>query len=545
LIALPGADNILQIIPVEAECLTMEEVNGGPERKKGLLLGVILISLVVVAVGLWLLPWRVMDTSAQEAQMQGKVRRPAVAGQFYPGSAATLSSTLDTYFAGAKPAPLPGRVRALIAPHAGYIYSGQVAAVGYKSLDRQFKRVFILASNHSQVYKRFAFSVSSAAFFDTPLGRVKVSPIAGELLKNKLFADVEEAQDSHVIEVQLPFLQKILTDFEIIPIVTGWVGTSEINEAAQIISRYVDDQTLIVVSSDLSHYYPYAKAVELDTSCTKALEALDVEKASSCEACGLHAALILLNIARSNGWQGKILDYKNSGDTAGSKDQVVGYSAIAYYNEQGKESLKREDKTQAGSDPAPGELTENDKRALLGLSRSALNASAAGNKMTEVDESNFSNLLRQQRACFVTLKKHGDLRGCIGRLVATEPLYICVMSNTVNAALHDTRFEPVAPDELKDIEIEVSVLSPAVSYDGERPDALVKFLAGHNRGVILKRGWNQSTFLPQVWEELVTEDEFLGHLCRKGGMEYGCWKDAATGVSTYEVVAFKEHEFGL
>ncbi|HQH27771.1 MAG TPA: AmmeMemoRadiSam system protein A, partial [Oligoflexia bacterium] len=312
-----------------------------------------------------------------------------------------------------------------------------------------------------------------------------------------------------------------------------------LREAARVIAGYVDADTLIVVSSDLSHYHPYEEAVSLDRVCIKALEDLDMAAAARCEACGLDAAAILLSIARERGWKGKILDYRNSGDTAGSKAQVVGYSAIAYYTELG---ARRESPDEA----VDGErgFSEMEKRALLRLSRETLHVAASGRKLPKIEAGSFPPNLHVPAACFVTLHKRGQLRGCIGHLVARMPLYECVVENTVHAALHDGRFDAVVPHELSQIEIEVSVLSPPLPVNEASRARLTDLLAQRHPGVIISRGPYQSTFLPQVWEQLPDTEHFLSNLCRKAGMESRCWQDSATQVSTYDVTAFNEHQPG-
>jgi MEMO1 family protein len=461
----------------------------------------------------------VPQQSLQAAPAPIKIKPAVVAGRFYPASRAELLAKLDGYLGGAAGGELPGKLGALVVPHAGYEYSGPVAGAGYRAVGASYRRVILIASNHNAKASYQGFALPDFDRFETPLGQVKISALANELLARENFKRVPEAFDSHVVEVQLPFLQRRLSDFEILPIVTGAVGTGDLDKLADAIAGLMDDYTLLVVSSDLSHYHPYGQAVELDQKCIKSAAALSIAEAERCEACGLPGILTAMRLAKRLGWQGKIIEYKNSGDTSGLKDQVVGYSAIAFFEEQ---------------------LGASDKAALLRLSRSVLEGFVREGKLPPVDEAQLPQRLRIPQGCFVTLKQAGELRGCIGRLSAAGPLYRCVVENTVNAAVNDNRFEPVAPGELGNIKIEVSVLTPPLPWERRGSEDLLAFLVPKKHGVILSRGLYQSTFLPQVWEDLPVKENFLTRLCLKGGMEAACWKDPATKVQTYEDVAFAE-----
>jgi len=346
-----------------------------------------------------------------------------------------------------------------------------------------------------------------------------VSTIAGEFLRNDLFSDVPVVHSTHIIEVQLPFLQKMLPNFEIVPIVTGRASEAELAAVARLISQYLDDETLLIVSSDLSHYHPYDTAMELDRRCIQAVEAQEIEKVARCEACGLPAIRLLLQIANQKGWRSRIIDYRNSGDTAGTKDRVVGYSAIAFWQE---------------------DLSEADKRRLLKLARTVLDSRIAQGTVPKLDETAYQERLRDKRGCFVTLEIDHQLRGCIGHIIPKDPLYRCVVENTVSAALHDGRFEPVSKSELDKIRIEISVLSVPAPLENKGPEYLLNSLIPMTHGVIIRNGPSQSTFLPQVWEQFRRKEDFLSGLCLKGGLASGCWKNPETTVLTYQASVFGE-----
>lgn len=260
-----------------------------------------------------------------------KTRPPAVAGSFYPGRRRDLEQLVTSYYELASHTPSPSNVRAIIVPHAGYMYSGEVAAHGYAALPEGIRRFFILAANHSRTTSAFTFALPGVEWFETPIGDVRVSDVARELENNSLFTVQKEAHSSHIIEVQLPFLQRKYEEFEIVPIVTGNAGPSDIMTAADLISGYLDDQTAIIVSSDLSHYHAYEKAKALDHAALRAFEDRDTDAARLAEACGLPAVLILLNIARAQGWNAKTLKYQNSGDVSHDRSRVVGYGAVSFY----------------------------------------------------------------------------------------------------------------------------------------------------------------------------------------------------------------------
>ncbi|MCC6932364.1 MAG: AmmeMemoRadiSam system protein B [Deltaproteobacteria bacterium] len=453
---------------------------------------------------------------------EGLVRKPFVADQFYPGDKTELNNMINAYLTKASVPAINGPLKALVVPHAGYIYSGEIAAYGFKLVDDKVKKVVILGANHNPRAGYFKFSLPNEDFYETPIGKVRISPIVKELRSNKLFTTDTQANLSHIIEVEIPFLQSRLGEFEITPIVIGGANGEELMQLADILSDYLDEETLLVVSSDLSHYNPYDQAIAKDKATIGAVEKLDFAVAQFGDACGLPAILVLMKIAQDKGWQGKILDYRNSGDTAGDKSKVVGYSSIAFY--EGKFA----------------ELTESDKQYLLKFARETIETYVKTKKKPEVNEAELSRVMLTNRACFVTLNKHGQLRGCIGDLQAYRPLYESVLNNAIAAASTDPRFSPVTEAELKDIEIEISALTVPKSYKNEGPEKFLAFLTPGKHGLILSQRGRRATFLPQVWESLPRKEDFLAHLCMKAGLAADCWKQSDTQFQIYEVVSFEE-----
>ncbi len=261
-----------------------------------------------------------------------KIREPAVAGSFYPSDRDELKSRIRSFVENSRLLDLPN-IKGLVVPHAGYIYSGPVAGEGYRQLlnmeySKQIK-VFLVAPSHYMY-----FSGASVGLFDaykTPMGLVPVSKISNLILNEDNFHFLLDAHlEEHSIEVQLPFLQYLLPHFEIIPILYGDISYEYLGS---ILQKYIDEQSLILVSSDLSHYYTYEKAIKLDAQCNKAIETLSLKEMEKCEACGKTGIMTLINLSKKNKWVSKLVKYANSGDTAGPKTQVVGYASSVFYKE--------------------------------------------------------------------------------------------------------------------------------------------------------------------------------------------------------------------
>jgi AmmeMemoRadiSam system protein B len=251
------------------------------------------------------------------------IRYPAVAGMFYPSSSKELEKVIGEFLEKVEKRHLPGEVKGLIVPHAGYVYSGPVAASGFKLLEGGGKKIIILGPSHFMPLQGASFS--DADYWQTPLGKVSVDkPKEEEPLVNVPQAHLQE----HSLEVQLPFLQSVLKDFSIMPIVTGEVAPSELYKALE---RYIDSETIVIASSDLSHYNSYERAKEIDSESNEAISSMETIRMQGIDACGKTPILTLAHIASSFGWKPMLLDYRNSGDTAGDKEHVVGYSAYAFY----------------------------------------------------------------------------------------------------------------------------------------------------------------------------------------------------------------------
>lgn len=480
------------------------------------------------------------------------VREPAVAGLFYPKDPVELSRVIERQLAEGPASARPG-LRALIVPHAGYAYSGPIAASGFRLLrGGDFQTVVLLAPSHTALL--YAASVSPAELYRTPLGDVPISTKTRQLVKARPYeldprcrvqrpawaaqssrlppAAGEERADTweHADEVEVPFLQKTLGRFTLVPVVVGEVNPAV---AAQGLEPLLDEETLVVVSSDLSHYHGYSAAVERDRACIEAICALNTETMAEQEACGRTPILTLLHLAKRKGWKPELLDYRNSGDTAGDKSRVVGYAAIAFYESAAP--------MPAAEQGAP-ELPLADRSALLALARATVRAAAAGERTPEWTRQEASPRLAANAACFVTLTKRGQLRGCIGHLVAQAPLYRSVIENAQHAAIRDPRFLPVSPREVDELIIEISVLTEPAPLAFSSPEDLLAKLQPHRDGVILQLGARRATYLPQVWEQLPDKIEFLNSLAEKAGARRDDWRREGAAVFVYRVESFRETE---
>ncbi len=487
------------------------------------------------------------ERTSKPATKPKRIRRPAVAGMFYPSDKAELTKTVDGMLAEAKDLSLP-RIRALICPHAGYEYSGKTAALAYRQVrEADIKTVILLGPPHTTSFVGAA--VADVDGFSTPLGVVTVSPRARELAaihpytinpgarieardfarRAPLRSDEVETPHTweHSLEVQLPFLQRVLPQAQIVPVVVGQVDPSR---AARILGNWVDDQTLVIVSTDLSHYRKYEDAKKQDAACVKAICDLDASRIHPNDACGSTAVKVLIELAKERKWKPQALENVNSGDTTGDKSRVVGYTAIAFC-ESGPD---------AASAPKPGAVSAEQRKALLKLARDTLVKVVNHQAVPKPDPAAMKSPLTEDRACFVTLTRGGQLRGCIGCTAPEEPLYQAVVHKTEDAALRDPRFPAVTPQELSEIDIEISVLTIPKKLDYKTPEELLKKLRPHIDGVLLRMGQAQSVYLPQVWEQLPDKEKFMNQLAIKAGRTAEAWREAGTEVLVYQVEAFKE-----
>ncbi len=476
-----------------------------------------------------------------------KVRRPAVAGTFYPGNRLLLQRQVDGFLAKAKKVELEGELIALIAPHAGYIYSGPVAAYSYKQLEkRDFDIVILIGPSH-----RIGFagaSVYNHGSYQTPLGLVEVdSDLADKIIaQDKSIRYIPQAHiREHSLEVQLPFLQRTLKDFKIIPILISDPSLKNCRILADAIFKSREGKNvLIVASTDLSHYQPYSKACQLDKVTLDAILTLNPEEvAKKGDICGKAAVLTTLMVAKKLGAdKAIILKYLNSGDTAGPKDGVVGYGAVAIVNPVRSKTSKASasplvrtsNGVKKGEKKMKGVYSKEEREELLKIARDSIKSFLTTRKPPRIETENPK--LKQKRGVFVTLRRGEVLRGCIGFIEPVFPLYHAISECAISAATKDIRFPPVTVEELSKITIEISILSPT-----KRIVSVDEIKMGIH-GVVVKKGLNQGIFLPQVAEETGwNKEEFLNHLCSgKAGLPPDAWKDKDTEIYIFTVEKFEE-----
>jgi AmmeMemoRadiSam system protein B/AmmeMemoRadiSam system protein A len=444
------------------------------------------------------------------------IRNAAVAGMFYPGDARSLISEVDDLLGGVEPAPRLGFPKALVVPHAGYIYSGPVAARAYDELAPArglVKRVVLLGPVHRVPVRGLAIPTDTA--FATPLGQVPIDQAALALVRDlpQVVASDRAHLQEHALEVQLPFLQRQLGEFALAPFA---VGDASVAEVAEVIERlWGGPETLIAISTDLSHYHPYARAREIDGATLARIAALatDIDHEEACGATPLNG---FLDLARRRSLTIKLLSACNSGDTAGGKGQVVGYASFALYEKGNDVSLEQAGKT------------------LLAIGRAAIEAKLFGSASTIE-----APWLSQTGATFVTLTKDGALRGCIGSLQAARPLGADVAENALGAAFRDPRFPPMTAEEWPRVRVEVSLLSaPKPMRFADEVDLLEQLKPGKD-GVIVEAEGRRATYLPQVWESISDKRQFMRELTRKAGLPDDV-RLARCKVSRYRVTKWTE-----
>ncbi|MDO8605969.1 MAG: AmmeMemoRadiSam system protein B [Phaeospirillum sp.] len=440
------------------------------------------------------------------------IRPTAVAGMFYPADFAEATRQLDAFLAEARIRPGdPRRPKALIAPHAGWVYSGPIAASAYARLlpsRGKIERVVLLGPSHRVAFRGLA--LSSADQWASPLGAVPLDRAGAErllTLPGVGMFDQAHAQE-HSLEVHLPFLQAVLGEFKLLPIVVG--DTSPDMVAAAIDAAWGGDETLIVVSTDLSHFLDYAGCRRLDQATVAAIEGLDPTAIERDGACGRVPVGGLLISARRHGLDIVTLDVRNSGDTAGDKSRVVGYGAWALYE---KDTRTMQD-DEAGIKVIGSTLLELAWASIRHGLAEGRPAAPPGLR---------PGRLAEPGAAFVTLYRQGQLRGCIGSAVAWRPLAEDIADNAFKAAFRDPRFSPLTAGELDDLDLSVSVLTPPVPMRFADEAELLARLRVRVDGLIIEDDGRRALFLPSVWEQLPDKRAFLGHLKAKAGMPVNHW----------------------
>jgi AmmeMemoRadiSam system protein B/AmmeMemoRadiSam system protein A len=477
-----------------------------------------------------------VNVSAAVAKADDDIRKPGYAGSFYPSGRSELAQTIEALTRQIKPPPVPlpakTALKILVMPHAGYVYSGLTAAhIALALKKNQFDRVIVLGPDHHIGFAGAA--ISAAVAYETPLGRIPVHEDASVLRRDTTLFHTVPASDrrEHAIEVVLPFLQVYLGKFTLIPLV---LGPADIDRYADAIDPLLDHDTLLVVSSDLSHYLSYSAAVAKDRQTIKDILNLDdnslAQRANA--ACGKIPIRVAMNLARRHRWQPFLLHYSNSGDTAGDRAKVVGYAAIAFY---GGTTMQNQ------LEPSQ-RLTHQQGRALLQIARKTIAERLGLESVNVASDTEKDPAFQDHRGTFVTLTIDGQLRGCIGNLGAGESILSGVKQNAINAAFHDPRFAALTPDEYPSINIEISILTEPQPLAYGNSSELLPKLRVNVDGVILRKKNRSATFLPQVWKQLPRPEQFLSHLCMKAGLAADAWEKEHLDILTYQVQYFEEEK---
>ena len=462
------------------------------------------------------------------------VKKPNVAGGFYPADGDKLKSMVDEFILKASPEAVEGEIFALISPHAGYGFSGAVAAFGFKLIKgKPYKTVIVIAGAH---YHNFSgVAIYPQGTFRTPLGDLEIDKDFAQKLLNKdpeVFSrpSVFGGQE-HMIEVQLPFLQRTLKGFRIVPVIMGDCALNTCKKFAGLLKEAIGARkdVLVVVSTDMYHGYDYDEADGVDRLTLNHLKNMDAEglyyalRESQAQLCGGFSAVSAIVLAKELGHNKLVvLKHTNSAYVTGNLNKgswTVGYSSCVIDQEKEK-----------------GMLNTEQRKRLLELARKTIEVHLKTGKRLEVKEAD--PVFNKEMGAFVTLRLRGELKGCIGNIIGRGPMYLAVRDLAIESATRDPRFTPVRLEELKDIEIEISVLSvPETIKD---PDKIIMGV----HGVIVRRGFNSGIFLPQVATETGwSKDEFMNELCaQKAGLPADAWRDPSTEIQVFTAEVFSENQ---
>jgi AmmeMemoRadiSam system protein B/AmmeMemoRadiSam system protein A len=489
--------------------------------------------------------------SIMELNSQNKStdRMPVVAGSFYAADKETLTKDITQLFSDCRKVQEKWKVRAIVVPHAGYIFSGRIAASAYSSTpaNQEYKNIFVIGSSHVMSFD--GASVYNIGDFITPLGKAVVNRAIANKLKSecKVFNfPVTAHQQDHNIEVQIPLIQYYYTTVPgIVPIIIGTTSTGTIKAIAEALKPYFTPENLFVISSDFSHYPSYKDAVEADNltaagliSGNPAAFLAAIKKNSSknipelkTSMCGWTSGLMLLDMIEGDqNLELKKIDYSNSGDSQyGEKDRVVGYNAIAVIE---KNSGPKYDQKESDD----FSFTDSEKEMLFSIARKSIRTKLYENREFTIDEKQVPESLKKNLGAFVTLKINGVLRGCIGRFISSDPLYDVVRASAISSAFEDPRFPALTKPEYDKVVVEITVLGPMKKIKNINEIVLGK------HGIYIKKDFRSGTMLPQVATEYGwSVEQFLGYTSRdKAGLGWDGWKTADLYI--YEGLVLEENK---
>ncbi|UCG59994.1 MAG: AmmeMemoRadiSam system protein B [Phycisphaerales bacterium] len=462
------------------------------------------------------------------------VLRSSLAGSWYPADPAALRGQIEGFYKKAEVEPRDDTI-AVILPHAGYRYSGQTAVEGLKRIGRQYKRIIVIGPSH-RVYMEDVLSVPRVTHYETPLGEIPLDvEFIGRLLQYPVFQNVPRAHtEEHSVQIEVPLLQHKQKDFKLVPIVAGQCSLDAVRRAGDILRSLVDNETLVVASSDFVHYGSPHRYVPFRENIPEQIKKLDMgafayiaklddagflqyKKKTGATICGSIPIAILLSMM-SEGAETELVSYTTSGELMGDFSNSVSYLSAAFAGAWQNAPEIRPEK-------AGAELTDEDKRQLLTLARKTIRYVLGNRRLPEPSELGFevTEAVKPPRAAFVTLKKNARLRGCIGDIYPQRPLHKSVALNAVYASLRDGRFPPVTEAELDEIEIEISALTTP------RPVESANQIRIGTDGVVLNKDGHSAVFLPQVAPEQGWDlEQTLTQLSRKAGLDGEAWRDGAS-----------------
>jgi AmmeMemoRadiSam system protein B/AmmeMemoRadiSam system protein A len=453
--------------------------------------------------------------------MTASMQAAGVAGLFYPADPGELAAGVDASLAKASPPELAPK--AVIAPHAGHIYSGDIAGAAYRLLARrkgEIKRIILLGPTHRMPVRGIALSPADA--WASPLGALAVDRAARDGLARRPGVSVapEPFEGEHSLEVHLPFIQRALGEVEIVPILVGQPTAGQVCEVLE--QLWGGPETAIVVSSDLSHFHDYDTATRKDQETAGGIERLQPQVCEGDRACGFHAIAGLLEQARRRDLRATALDLRNSGDTQGGRGRVVGYGSFAFEYAHA------------------AQVDADARRTLIDLARQVVSQAALhGGAPPKLNiNGQLPRSLLAQRASFVTLTIDGRLRGCRGALLAQRSLIVDVADNAWQSGFGDPRFPPLSAAELEQLAFHISILSTPRRIACENEAELVRSLQPDVEGLIIRDGGRQSVFLPSVWEQIHDPLTFVRELKLKAGMPADHWS------SGFEAFRFVTESFG-
>lgn len=466
------------------------------------------------------------------------IRPPAIAGTFYPAAPDMLRSEIDGLIHAAvksqtgNDTPIP---KAIIVPHAGLMFSGAIAALGFatvRALKGTVKRIVIIGPAHRMAFQGIA--IARADGFATPLGDVRcdLAGLQAALAWPQVQILDEAHRLEHGLEIELPFIQRLFgedADIGIVPLLVSRCSAWQVHEVIEAL--WGGPETLIVISSDLSHFHDYDTAKRIDDNTRVMIERFDAESITSGDACGALPVAGMLISARKRGMRIGTLGMCNSGDITGDKSRVVGYGAWAVY--AGSEDMRENDDTTGIAGTSSNgfvgmteKLLADHGKEMIDLARQSIWHGITHGGPIRPDQASVSPALLAPGACFVTLKKSGQLRGCIGSVMAHRDLATDLCENAFKAGFGDPRFPGLRKDELNDdLELSISVLSPPRDFPFENEADLIAKLTPHEDGIILSEGNHRGLFLPQVWEQLPDPADFITQLKRKAGLSIDHWSD--------------------